>query len=66
MERHIEVDGEEHGPLALQMVAELCGADDVKWREATEAAESALLARIALWDGVASSLMLERERRLVT
>jgi hypothetical protein len=56
MERHIEVDGEEHGPMALRMVSELCGGDPVKWKEATEAATFALTARIALWDGITKLL----------
>jgi hypothetical protein len=56
LDRHIEVDGEDHGPMALRMVSELCGDDPVKWREAYEAAETALRARIALWDGIAASL----------
>jgi len=61
MERHIEVDSDEHGPMALRMIAELCGDDAVKWREAGEAAEEALLARIALWDGVVDGIELRRE-----
>ncbi len=56
LDRHIEVDGEDHGPMALRMIAELCGDDARKWAEATEAAETALRARIALWDGIAASL----------
>ena len=56
LDRHIEVDGEDHGPMALKMVSELCGVDRVKWNEAAQAAETALRARIALWDGIAASL----------
>jgi len=52
LERHIEVDGEDHGPLALRMVADLCGDDEGLWEEAACAAEAALLARLALWDGI--------------
>jgi hypothetical protein len=56
LDRHIEVDGEDHGPMALRMIAELCGDDAQRWSEASEAAEAALRARIALWDGIAASL----------
>ena len=55
-DRHIEVDGEDHGPMALQMVSELCGQDPIKWAEATQAAETAIRARIALWNAIATSL----------
>jgi hypothetical protein len=52
LERHIEVDGDDHGPMSLNMVADLCGSDDALWDEAGRAAEESLAARIALWDGV--------------
>lgn len=57
LERHIEVDGDHHAHLAHQMTAELCGDDAVKWQEATEAAQQALEARLALWDDICLSLV---------
>ncbi len=56
LDRHIEVDGDEHGPMALRMIAELCGDDDLKWQQAANAAAAAVEARIALWDGIEASL----------
>jgi hypothetical protein len=52
LERHIEVDGEDHGPLSLRMVADICGESEARWTEAADAAEAALEARLALWDAV--------------
>jgi hypothetical protein len=51
-ERHIEVDGDSHGPMALEMIKKLCGTDPVKWDDAISASKTALLRRIALWDGI--------------
>ena len=56
LERHIEVDGEDHGPLSLRMVADLCDTDDAKWHEAAQAAAEALEARLALWDSILSEI----------
>lgn len=52
IERHIEVDGGQHGELALQMTMELCGDDPQKWQEATEFVKNALSARIQLWNSI--------------
>lgn len=54
--RHIEVDGEEHTPMAMQMVADLCGGTDTRWQEAAETATLALEARIRLWDGIVEAM----------
>jgi DUF3050 family protein len=56
LERHIEVDGEQHTPMAMQMVADLCGDDEVKWREAASAVNRALDARVLLWDGILAAI----------
>ena len=52
IERHIEVDGGHHSQLALEMVAELCGNDDTKWQEASQASLKALEIRAQLWDAI--------------
>ncbi len=57
LERHIRLDGDRHGPMALQLLTGLCGEDPAKWAEAEEAALAALTARITLWDGVVEELV---------
>lgn len=51
LERHIEIDGDEHSHLALQMTANLCGNNEQAWHEATQATLASLQKRILLWDG---------------
>jgi hypothetical protein len=51
LERHIEVDGDHHSHLALQMTSNLCGTDDQFWKEAEQATIESLQKRIDLWDG---------------
>lgn len=58
LERHIEVDGGEHGPMSLQMIQELCGDDTTKWNEAIDFAKKAMEQRIQLWDGVLEKIQL--------
>ena len=56
LQRHIEVDGDEHGPMAYQMIADLCGNDEMLWLEAQQAAYKALEARLQFWDAIAALL----------
>ncbi len=52
LERHIEVDGDHHSHLALQMTSNLCGENEEFWAEAELEASKSLQKRIELWDGV--------------
>ena len=52
LDRHVHLDEETHTPMAMQMMEELCGDDEIKWEEAKQVAINSLKARIALWDGI--------------
>ena len=52
LERHIGLDGDEHGPMATRLVQSLCGTDDSLWEQAEETAVACLSARQQLWDGI--------------
>ncbi|WP_282345043.1 DUF3050 domain-containing protein [Micromonospora sp. WMMD714] len=52
LDRHIALDHDEHGPLALRLLAALCAGDPQREAEATAVSVAAITARIGLWDGV--------------
>ncbi len=56
VERHIELDGDDHGPAGERAIAELATDPDA-WRAATHAADAAIRARVALWDRVHAALL---------
>lgn len=56
LKRHIELDAQDHGPAAQQLLERLVSADPSYPRQANDAAISAVESRIALWDEVSASL----------
>jgi len=56
LERHAHLDGEQHGPMAEQLLHSLTGGDSLKEKEAAEAMRKSVEARIELWDGVLEAI----------
>lgn len=60
LQRHVELDGEEHGPLAAQLMTSLCGSDPDRWQGATDAAVACLKSRLLLWNGIEEAIRSAR------
>jgi hypothetical protein len=56
LERHIEVDSEDHGPAAESLLARLVDGDAQREHEVYAAAIAAVDSRIALWDALRVSM----------
>lgn len=56
LKRHIELDTQDHGPAAEQLLERLANADPAYPQQANDAALAAVEGRIALWDEVRASL----------
>lgn len=56
LQRHIELDEDEHGPLAQRLLYDLCGEDSSKKEEAIRTAQISLQMRKTLWDGVLAEI----------
>jgi hypothetical protein len=57
LERHIEVDGDSHGPLSENLVNYFCKDDPFLIHEAEQAAIQAIKARIELFDRIEALLI---------
>lgn len=57
LQRHIEIDGNDHGPKAENLVQYFCSNDPIKAVEAEKAAIEAIQARIRLFDYIESLVL---------
>jgi hypothetical protein len=60
-ERHIELDTDEHGPMAMKMITELCEDNAQKWAEVEAVSIEALEKRIGLWDAIEEIITMKME-----
>lgn len=63
LKRHIHLDEDFHAPLSLRLLNELCAGDATRTDEAIAAAQQAIAARIAFWDGVGEAIAARRAAR---
>jgi hypothetical protein len=64
LERHIDLDGNSHGPLARDMLLTLAGDNERTWQDAAQAGRRAIQSRLRLWDAVTAHLeVVESEHR---
>ena len=56
LDRHIGLDENEHTPLALKMIKEICGDDEKKWRESIDCGKNVMQSRIKFWDQILSEI----------
>ena len=56
LERHTHIDEEQHAPMGQKLLRNICDNDSLKWMQAVNAANTALQARLCLWDGINQSI----------
>ena len=63
LNRHVGLDEDFHAPLSLRLLNGLCAGKEDRIEEAMAAARQAILARIALWDGVLDAINANRDAK---
>jgi len=56
LERHAELDGDHHGPMAHKLLENMCDGNSATEHEIVEQARRSIEQRIFLWDGVLDAL----------
>jgi hypothetical protein len=63
LDRHIHLDEDQHGPLSLLMLNELCEDNRQYVTDAELAARASIQARIQFWDGVSEAIRNADEKK---
>ncbi|QDT54161.1 hypothetical protein Pan44_21880 [Caulifigura coniformis] len=56
LDRHVALDGDEHGPQARKLMIQLCGDQPDAWAQAESAAIASLESRLALWNAMSAGI----------
>ena len=56
IKRHIEVDDEKHGPMALNLINTICIDNNEMKKDVFDTAIIAIQARLDFWDGVLDAI----------
>jgi hypothetical protein len=56
LQRHVDVDGDRHGPMSARLFQRICLVDDEVRRRSVEVGLEVLQSRAALWDAVLAAL----------
>ncbi|WP_437185060.1 DUF3050 domain-containing protein [Planctomicrobium sp. SH668] len=62
LQRHIDLDGNEHGPLSRRLLATLIDGNELRMAEAVAAGQQAIENRIKLWDGILHEIQTTEEK----
>jgi hypothetical protein len=63
LQRHIELDGDEHGHAALELLEDMVKHNFSAQRRAVAAGIAAIEQRITLWDGILEEIYVRREQQ---
>ncbi len=65
LDRHVKLDGDVHGSLALNMVKQLCGDDRKKWLESIETSKRMLIARASFWNAIQKMISTKHKTKSI-
>jgi hypothetical protein len=59
-DRHIQIDADEHGPMALSLIEDYCNNCPEKWESVEKTAIESLEKRLKLWDEIKRNILINK------